>query len=209
MRVLHGPRITRLGAIVVGAIGLGGALGAVPVAFAQGHACDINTISATAPNEDFAPSGDGTVLHKGTQLIWMRCSLGQKWNGTTCAGEAKEYTWKGALQAVVGFNASGGFASKNDWRLPNIKELGSIVEIQCRLPAINVSMFPATPPWRFWSSTPDFRHPADRGLFVNFLNGYTDDAWVEDLHAVRLVRGGAGEAAFDAKVPRKGATAGH
>ena len=59
-----------------------------------------------------------------TGLIWMRCSIGQKWDGKTCTGEALELKWDDAAKYVQQFtNAGSGFAGSSNWRLPKIEEL--------------------------------------------------------------------------------------
>lgn len=171
--------------------------------------CHTKSIPAVTPTSDFELGADGTAHHKPTGLTWMRCALGQKWDGKTCTGTASSYDWQAALKAAVDFNAAGGYAGHKDWRVPNIKELDSIFELQCAWPAVNLTVFPATPQYRFWSSTAGYRYPKDYALYANFENSYTDDQKASDAYHVRLVRGGAGEAAFDAKVvPRKSATMG-
>lgn len=129
----------------------------------------------------------------------MRCALGQTWTGTTCAGAPVSHDWQGALIAAAGFNAADGHAGFKDWRLPNIKELDSLVELQCVRPSLNAGVFPATPDCRFWTSTPGFRSQKEAGLYVNFMHGYTDDQRAEDAYHVRLVRGGQGLDDFDGK----------
>ena len=42
--------------------------------------------------------GDGTVLDTQANLQWMRCALGQTWNGQTCVGEAKQFNWNDAIK---------------------------------------------------------------------------------------------------------------
>jgi len=54
--------------------------------------------------------------------VWMRCSLGQTWNGTNCDGTATKFIWDNAILAVGSLNYGG----HNDWRLPTIDELRSI-----------------------------------------------------------------------------------
>ena len=140
-------------------------LGSVPLALtpalAQASDCENNNLQPTTPSSDFEILGDGaTVLHKPTNLVWSRCNLGQTWNGSTCNGDADETTWQEALEEVATLNASGALAGQDDWRVPNIKELGSIVERCKRSPAINEEIFPENPGNNTWSSTP---HPLTSG----------------------------------------------
>lgn len=161
--------------------------------------CKPKSIQASTPTADFVMRRDGTVTHKLTGLVWMRCALGQKWNGKTCTGTPATYEWQQALQAASAFNTGAGFAGHIDWRLPNIKELDSIVEVQCHKPSINLHVFPETPAGRFWSGTFDTRHPKNYALFVDFADGYGDDGRASFAYSVRLVRGGQQFAEFDRK----------
>ena len=52
-----------------------------------------DSIVATTPDANFTINSDGTVTHKTTGLMWMRCSLGQTWDGKTCKDMAAIYTW--------------------------------------------------------------------------------------------------------------------
>ena len=63
---------------------------------------------------DFTDNGDGTITDKATGLMWMQDDSG---NGMT---------WEEALK----FAESKEFAGCSDWRLPNIKELQSIVDYE-------------------------------------------------------------------------------
>jgi len=109
-----------------------------------------NAIPRTTPDQAFTLHNDGTVTHNTTGLMWMRCLVGQTWNGSTCSGISPGYTWQNALQTAKGFS----FAGQNDWRLPNKNELVSIVERACLGPAINSTVFPDTDSRGAWSSTP-------------------------------------------------------
>ncbi len=61
-----------------------------------------------------------------TGLIWMRCSIGQKWNGRTCIGEAIKLSWHDAMEYPSLFNEQVAFGGHRNWRLPKISELYSI-----------------------------------------------------------------------------------
>jgi len=96
------------------------------------------------PTSDFINNGDGTVTHVLTGLTWMRCAMGQTWTGSTCSGEASDYTFAYA-QALTS-----NFAGKSDWRLPDVLELLSITEFGKYKLAINSTIFPGTSKDRFW-----------------------------------------------------------
>ena len=148
-------------------------------------------IPATTPTADFSLHDDGTATHAPTGLMWMQCSLGQTWTGTTCTGTGNTYTWQNALEAAQTVNVSGGYAGHADWRLPNKNELASIVEERCWAPAINAAIFPGTLPdgW-FWSSSPS-AFLGGLAWGVNFNSGYVSAIYRSNDHHVRLVRGGA------------------
>ncbi len=117
-------------------------------------AVPIATIAATAPAANFTDNGDGTVTDNTTGLMWKQCTEGQTWSATpACTGTATPYTWQAALQAAEALNNGGGFAGFTNWRMPNIKELGSIVEHQCATPSIDTAIFPGTVAGMYWSST--------------------------------------------------------
>jgi len=131
--------------------------------------CQTTTITASTPTADFVDNGDGTVTHSKTGLMWKRCSEGQVWNGTTCAGAAARYSWQGGLQQAEVLNNTGGFATFTNWRLPNIKELNSVVEVQCTYPAINATIFPSIGNGVYWSASP-YSADATKAWFVQFFN---------------------------------------
>lgn len=136
---------------------------------------------------------DGTIRDPKTGLEWKRCSEGQVWNSVTngCDGIARGYRWKAALDWVQ--NVNGGMAGeslgRNDWRVPNIKELVSIVEDQCFYPAVNLGVFPSTPSSLFWSSSP-VASLAGGARGVSFDYGYAGGGFKDSAFQVRLVRSG-------------------
>ena len=63
------------------------ALIGIPVA-AAAQTCN-QSIVATTADTSFIIRNDGAAIHNSTGLMWMRCSLGQNWDGQSCAGEAE------------------------------------------------------------------------------------------------------------------------
>ena len=150
-----------------------------------------NNIPSDTPNSRYTINTDGTVLDKQTGLIWMRCSLGQTLSNNTCSGSTKNYNWQTALQIAD----TTVFAGQTDWRLPNIKELRSIVDYHCINPSINLTIFPNT-----LSGTQTdgfFSSSYIDNMYVwglSFAGGYNNyyGQYADKTHDgfVRLVRGG-------------------
>ena len=140
-------------------------------------------IPTTANDEKFELRPNGEVLHIASNLIFMRCSLGQSWDGSTCSGEATRFTWQQALQ-----QSNQNIYNENfSWRLPNIKELSQILERACVRPSINETIFPNTPASDYWTSTPAISQNGSVWslAFTNSSNAITPIN--RSLH-VRLVR---------------------
>ena len=135
----------------------------------------------TPTTNHLVDNNNGTVSDPKTGLVWKKCSVGQSYNSSSnsCDGTATRFTWQAALQQA-----------DSDWRVPNIKELGSIVELSCIRPAINEVVFPATPSNKgYWSSSPNANY-SNGAWIVNFgYGGGHLDAKNDFLHA-RLVRSG-------------------
>ncbi|MBK8639208.1 MAG: DUF1566 domain-containing protein [Chromatiaceae bacterium] len=169
----------------VAGLGLCLALGATGAAAVQ--TCKYDSIPATAPGSRFTDNGDGTVTDKATGLQWKRCSEGQTWSGGTCTGYYTIHIWQGALQLAEGAS----YAGKSDWRLPNIRELASIVEHACYDPAVDLAVFPNTPSSYFWSSSPYVAYP-ELAWLVDFVGGGVSYNYKINSYfgRVRLVRGG-------------------
>lgn len=100
-----------------------------------------------------------------TRLQWQRCPVGYDYDDNDteeplddlCVDTGSSpLSWADALQAAVDKNAAAAPGESADWRVPNIKELLSIVERQCINPAINTAVFPqpaSTFIGAVWSST--------------------------------------------------------
>ena len=133
---------------------------AVAMAQASAQTCWDNII-ASAPDSRFTVNGDGTVTDSATGLIWKQCAEGL--SGVDCqSGMPKIFNWQMALN----YAADAVFSGSNLWRLPNKKELASLVEQRCYDPAINSRFFPNTPPELFWSSSPYAEPPRESWRLV-------------------------------------------
>ena len=153
----------------------------LPVALV-GHAQTCNdAIIADAPDSRYRDNGDGSVTDLFTGLIWKQCALGL--SGAGCAtGSASVVTWKQALQHA---------ADNPPWRLPNKKQLASLVEARCVDPSINSRFFPNTPSDWFWSSSASaWGLGWTHSWLVDFDNGFVHAASPYGQGYVRLVRGG-------------------
>ncbi|MFZ4481406.1 MAG: DUF1566 domain-containing protein [Rhodoferax sp.] len=97
-------------------------------------------------------SSDGSeVTDVQAGLVWRRCSEGQIWSAGICNASATGFTHEQALAYAK---------TQSGWRIPNVKELSSLVDSSRFNPAIDGNAFPQTPSASYWSSSPDARLPS-------------------------------------------------
>lgn len=152
--------------------------------FEYKYACGIALMGMAFAAHAVCPSAPGRFVASGaevtdskTGLIWARCAVGQSWDGSTCSGTASIRSQEAALagaQALTG------------WRLPNIKELSSLVDRGCNVPAIDASAFP-NPALSAWSSSP-YSGDTGEAWHVDFGDGNVYHYSRYTLQPVRLVR---------------------
>lgn len=99
----------------------------------------------------FIDNGNGTVTDPRTGLMWDRCALDQDLAGG-CSGEPGYYTWQAALQEVAVRNGHF-WRGSSGWRLPNAKELATLVRADRHHPAIDSQIFPNSAAVAHWTST--------------------------------------------------------
>jgi len=144
----------------------------------------LGVASPALAGKTYTINSGGTVTDPTTGLTWMRCAMGQKWDGTTCTGTAGCYDWDQAKTLTLLT-----FAGQSDWRLPNIRELQTIVDRSVFDPAIDSVAFPNTPSSHFWSGSPD-ANDSSYAWYVYFHYGNANLNNWSFSHLVRLVRGG-------------------
>ncbi len=186
------------------------------------EACQVQYSNNTSSNPTSTPAkavvidgryhdnGNGTITDRKTNLTWMRCSLGQQWTGSTCAGVAMDINWNDALKTAMSFS----YAGHSDWRVPTVDELDTLVQCpagrkpsarpngeyvtdtngfcngsEYNNPKINIIAFPNTPSRVFWSSSP-YANNSDYAWYVYFNYGCVNHYLKNDHGHVRLVRAG-------------------
>jgi len=148
-----------------------------------------SAITANAPDERYSINGDGTVTDLWTGLMWKQCVEGQ--SGASCnTGTNSTFTWSAALTLVDTVNGSGGFATHTNWRLPNIKELLSLVEFKCAAPARNKVAFPfnGASDYSYWSSSPTAIVAGNEVFYLDDETGFFSETTITSNLLVRLVR---------------------
>jgi hypothetical protein len=138
----------------------------------------------------FEGGGEPVIADTIALRTWQGCSIGQ--TGPSCAGEATMLPWADALSACEKLDWGG----HDDWRLPNVTELRSLVDLREFRPAIDPAMFPNTPAYdgqndlrgQYWSSTARWYNSF--ALYVSFHDGGNHFYVQDEARHVRCVRGG-------------------
>src|SRR2546430_1839922 len=128
----------------------------------------------------YVDEGDGTVTDVNTGLMWEKLS-----HDGTVHDDHNQYTWATAVAGHVATLNNTNFAGHNDWRLPNVRELQSIVNYQTFNPivssAFNTNCAPGcqattcscTGLGDYWSSTSSVSDPWN-AWYVGFRYGNVD-----------------------------------
>jgi hypothetical protein len=146
-------------------------------------------LASTSPDANFTVHDNGTATDTSTKLMWKTCSEGLQ--GKLCKdGQAQMLNWSDTIASASKSNQEK-FAGHTDWRVPNLKELQSLVEARCFNPGINENIFPNTAGTWFWSSTSVASSPG-AAWGIGFGAGY---GFAKDKNSqtgmVRLVRDAA------------------
>lgn len=127
--------------------------------------CSENITDTVTVDNFVTDTDNGVVSDSETGLMWSICNYGESWDSDAqeCTETPLLLGWQESLQTVNQAELAG----YTDWRLPNIKELMSIIERSCAQPAVQVSLFPSTQDELYWSSTPVYSDVlSDSGALV-------------------------------------------
>lgn len=154
----------------------------------------------------FKDNGDGTVTDNNTGLMWLKNANCIQTNypgfdADETAGDGK-VSWQHALDFVAGINAGTYPAcgsSYTDWRLPNIRELHSLIDFGWISPALSNTIgtghwadddpFTGYTPSYYWSSTTHANN-TDNAWMVHFSHGNVQNTVKSTPQCVWCVRSG-------------------
>ncbi len=106
------------------------------------------------------------VIDLQNKIEWLTCPIGMNWSNKNCIGKAIKLDFNDVKKALVIANNQ----LKGKWRLPNRKELESLVCKKCKNIKINLKIFPNTPAEPFWTGEKNIWQPENNWI-VNFYNG--------------------------------------
>jgi len=139
-------------------------------------------VAMVAPR--FSDNGDGTVTDNQTGLIWLEdanCFGSRRWNDalSDCNGLAD-----GSCGLTDGSNSG-------DWRLPNYKELFSLIDAENYIPALpSGHPFTNVQPGAYWSSTTNAGFSGEEAWVVTMGYGNVVGRNRANAYYIWPVRGG-------------------
>lgn len=153
-------------------------------------------MGAPLPNPRFTDSGNGTVKDNLTGLIWLKSA--------NCASVSPR-GWSAAQTAVAALQGDGTMCNLSDgsvagdWRVPNPRELSSLIHLQYSSPALSNTAgtgkwtegnpFSGVQSTYYWSSATQVGSPG-YAWYVHFGHGYVNVGSKSSSYAVWPVRGG-------------------
>ena len=147
--------------------------------YAEGDDGDLQTgVALTAPR--FIDNGDGTVIDNLTGLTWMKD-----------AGSIAVSTWGNAIQScntlADGYYGLSDGSFAGDWRLPNVRELYSLVDFGHYNHALPDGHLFINVMSNYWSST-TYGGNLGYAIYLNSMNGFMSFANKYSITNVLCVR---------------------
>lgn len=156
----------------------------------------------------YRDNGDGTITDRNTRLMWEKKSLDgglhdvrSRFDWSLAFSDRAIWDWLAEVNAEVNAEGGTGFAGHHDWRIPNVRELQSLVDYGRFNPAVdpvfNSGAFAGctvlacsnTMADFYWSSTTHAQFDA-AAWFVDFDSGAVFAIGKGFGIFVRAVRGG-------------------
>lgn len=159
-------------------VGFGGGQGIVatatkPDTFPASNVGSVRCVRGEQSLPLLTDNNDATVTDVATGLMWQKQDDGVTKN------------WTNAINYCENLS----LATHTDWRLPNIKELRSIADMDKFSPTIDTTFFPGTSISDYWSSTSELINANTFAWTVSFISGSVDNTENKtDQYYVRCVR---------------------
>jgi hypothetical protein len=141
----------------------------------------------------YADNGDGTVSDSNTGLMWEKQS-----DDGSVHDRDTFYTWDQAFSSHVATLNTMAFAGYTDWRVPNVRELHSIVNYENALPSVSAAFNTSCTPGctvltcsctagneRYWSSSSGASGPVNGWENQEGFVGLLGKAAASKVRAVR------------------------
>ena len=138
------------------------------------------SIAPALPVAAKAPAGRFTVKADANGDVVEDAHFTRTWQRATAPGT---YQWANAKTYCSGLALQGG-----GWRLPDLRELQSLVDFKEPAPTIDKTAFVATASKLYWSSTPYQPSPSSEAWCVSFALGASDYNDITYTNRVRCVR---------------------
>ncbi|MBF0451464.1 MAG: DUF1566 domain-containing protein [Candidatus Magnetomorum sp.] len=123
------------------------------------------------------------VLDQTTGLIWE-----VKTNDNSVHDRDNMYSYYYLDEKFIKHLNQDRFGGFSDWRLPKVRELNMLADIQHDQPSIDTNFFPQTIPSDYWSATPHSENKS-QGWCVSFFHGNDTIQSRQSTFHVRAVRG--------------------
>ncbi|OGR71253.1 MAG: hypothetical protein A2089_08450 [Elusimicrobia bacterium GWD2_63_28] len=143
----------------------------------SGAAWDDGAYSPAASQPSYTDNADGTITDNRTGLMWAKDGLAAGCNSGSLS----------AWSTAGGYCDTLTFATYSDWRLPNVRELLSIMMYGAS--PIDTTYFTNNQAGSYWTSTAIITDPVV-AYYVDFVNRNTGAINVITSYYVRCVRGG-------------------
>ena len=135
------------------------------------------------PSPRFTDNNDGTITDNLTRLIWLEnanCFGAQAWNDALAAATTLNSTECGLSDG----------SAEGNWRLPNVRELQSLIDYGRSMPALSGSYpFDGVQSAYYWSSTTRADNSSS-AWGLDLADGGTDGVAKTSVYYVWPVRGG-------------------
>ncbi len=115
----------------------------------------------------FRVDDSGVVHDRRTGLRWRKCPLGLRYAGHLCSGRPEMMSWAEAKRRCTQLREQ----NRNDWRLPSLDELRSLLDEGRAAPHFPLEYFGGAYPPLFWADATVTDSVGSHGQAFHFETG--------------------------------------